>query len=159
MKLLNISTIHVIASICIFISSSLSSIAQEIKQTKAYKYSKVTNCDANENPVETLKASGIIVFSEAQGMEFFSLALGDSEVPYNGQIINKKTETMSSSKSVNIYLIKQEFHSKSVPIQVFEFFDHSKSSFVADAFVVKILNANTFQTVATQLYEGITRVR
>lgn len=137
--------------------SMLSISAQNI-ETKAYKYEFIVNLDKDGNAVQKFDCMGVILLAQSGGQEAISITIGDKEA-YTGVVYSKKEEYAGSNTKLVVYLVIQEFHGHKVPLQIFEEYDMSKSSYIPNCFTVMICNAQTGESVQGQSFYNISRIR
>lgn len=132
--------------------------AQDITQKAAYSFTdyvaldKVTLDETQRYPV-----SGLIVFSTAEGQDFFTLLFGE-DVVYNGTIRTQKT-SYDNGKKVVAYAVANEFQGQIVPLQVMEIYDTSKSSVVPASYLILVYHKDTGDVVQATSVKGVRRVR
>ncbi|EHO68658.1 hypothetical protein [Segatella maculosa] len=150
----------ILATILVMLFVCSYSYTQNIKQTKVYSFRTISNLDSKGNVIETLNGNGegVIAFSSAEGKEFMTIVI-NTTVLYTGEIVKQKRESSSSTMFVNTYLVLYDFHGNKVPLQVFEFFDTSRSSLVPKNFIVNILNAQTAEVIQGQSFENLRRIK
>lgn len=132
--------------------------AQEVLTKAAYQYGYIGCLDKNGNTVDELDCGGIILIAEAGGKECISVTIGDKET-YTGIVHSKKQSVVDSKTKMTVYLVVQEFNGSKVPLQIFEVYDLTKSSYIPDYFMVSICSATTGEVVQSQSFHNISRVR
>lgn len=132
--------------------------SQTITQTRAYKYTTFVAVDNSYNEIQTENIGGVIVFSEASGMQFISVTIGD-EVVFNGQIKNIKHNQANNNEQTNVYLFVMEFEGRNVPLQLFETFDLSWSSIVPKEYFLAVHSALNGEYVQGQAFRGISIIK
>lgn len=137
---------------------TLSISAQDVETKAAYKYEFVVNLDKNGKPIERLDVCGIVLFAQAAGQEAISVTIGETEV-YTGIVYIKKQENLDKNTKMIVYLAIQEFQGHKVPLQIFEIYDLSKSSYIPDSFSVMICSEKTGEMIQGQSFHNISRIR
>lgn len=136
----------------------LTSNAQDVKVVVAYKYEALLNIDKNGNMVDSFDGSGIILFARAEEQDMLSITLGQDEV-YNGTIVQKKEEKLGTEAKANIYIVAMPFQGHTVPLQIFEVYDLSQSSFIPTVITVMICSESTGEMIQGQHFTKLSRVR
>ncbi len=149
---------HRVIIITIFAACFISLFSQTITQTRAYKYTTFVAVDNSYNEIQTENIGGVIVFSEASGMQFISVTIGD-DVVFNGQIQNAKHNPINNKEQTNVYLFVMEFEGHKIPLQLFECFDLSLSSIVPKEYFLAVHSAIDGEYVQGQAFRGISRIK
>lgn len=129
-----------------------------IKTIATYRYDHTAFMDKNDNIEEELDISGAIIFAEAEGMEFVCITIG-TEPQYSGFVKTKRHYTEGDSTKLTVYLFIIEFEGYKIPIQLFEVYDLTKSSYIPDSFLVCTCSVTTGEIVKTQILQKISRVQ
>ena len=132
--------------------------SQNIKQKADFKYYGVENLDSKGNSVGSLNFEGVIVFSEAQGLNFISITIGD-EILYNGQVSQSKVDSSDPNTMCKVYLVVMDFQGEKVPLQIFETYNKKESEYIPQYFIVNIHSAQTGELVQGQLFKNISRIK
>lgn len=141
----------------IILISSIYSNAQSIETKAVYQYGFILNLDKDGNVVEDLDCRGIILIAQSQDQEVISVTIGDKD-GYTG-IIHSKKETEDKNTKTIVYIAIQEFKGNKIPLQIFEIYDLTKSSYIPDHFIVAICNPTTGKIIQSQVFHQISRVR
>lgn len=131
--------------------------AQNVETKAAYKYEFVVNLDKNGKPIEGLDGGGIVLFAQAAGQEAISVTIGETEI-YTGIVYSKKQENPDKNTKMIVYLAIQEFQGHKVPLQIFEIYDLSKSSYIPDCFSVMICSEKTGEMIQGQSFHNVSRI-
>ena len=145
-------------SLLLFLLCSITLFSQTITQTRAYRYNTFVAVDNDYKEIRVEDVGGIIVFSEASGMQFITVTVGD-DVVFNGQVKNTKYNPVNNSERTNVYLFLMEFEGHQVPLQLFETFDLSVSNVVPKEYFVAIHSAINGEYVQGQAFKGISRIK
>lgn len=142
----------------LYLFCTLGILGQTITQTRVYRYNTFVAVGHDYKEIRTEEVGGIIVFSEASGMQFISVTVGDN-VMFNGQVKNTKYNPVNNSEQTNVYLFVMEFEGHQVPLQLFETFDLSVSNIVPREYFVAIHSAISGEYVQGQALRGISRIK
>lgn len=136
----------------------LTSFSQDVKQKLVYQYTSMENIDKNYNIVESLEVNGLIIYSEAGGLDFISVVMGE-DIVYNGYVSKSKIAFDNSEQKAINYLVIMEFQGNKVPLQIFEIYEKDASLSIPQSIIVNIHSAQTGEYLQGQSFSGISRIR